>query len=204
MSTNKRFFYVVHLPEGEFQTCVDAIRLVARPQLRYPAHVTVRGIYDRPMASETVAELSEKVRGKLVRVGDIGTFPPPQATAFFHCSCPEFLAVWDKPDFGYNPHVTIYDGDSREFAEAVAEVLERYPIRFAFRATGLDLLVTERGSTHYQARDRYCPRALADIVGDAPELGQIDALNPAQRLEWIERIASHLAKQQRSVATCSA
>lgn len=198
MRTTKHFLYVVYIPEGETRTCLDAIRLIARPQLRFAAHVTIRGPYGQPLHADDVAALSEKVRGKVVRVGDVGTFPPPNNVAFLHCSCPDFLSVWHKPDFGYNPHVTLYNGESWEFTEAVAEVIDRHPIRFSFRAAGLDLIVSDKASTVYAAREQYDPQALSEILGESLSLEEIDSLETSQRLDWISRVANHLSKIQRA------
>lgn len=195
MSSAKRFFYVVYVPEGDVRICLDAIRLIARPQARFPAHITIRGPYDHPIDT---GPLSEHIRGKIVRVGDVGMFHSPLSVVFLHCSCPDFLAIWDKPEFGYTPHITLYEGESRTFASAVADLLDSAPIRFAFRASGLDALVSERAATTSPLRDRYDPAALARFLGSAPDLLEIDTMEPPQRLEWISQIARHLGKGQRT------
>ena len=197
MSTTDRFFYVVYLPEGETRTCLDAIRLIARPQTRFSAHITVRGPYDKPI--DGAAQLSDRIRGKLVRVGDVGAFEGKEkAVVFFHCSCPDMVPIWDKPNFdGYSPHLTLFEGDGG-FAEALGEILEANPIRFVFRASGLDLLVSGTRSANNPVRDRYDAAALEGILGDDLRLERIDALQSTERLEMIGRIARHLAKAQRT------
>jgi hypothetical protein len=144
MNPTQRFFYVVYVPKGEFQAALDALRLIADPQTRFPAHITIRGPYTEPM---DVTSYSEQIRGSIVRVADLGRFlGEGQNTVFLHCSCPDFLSVWNKKEYGYNPHITLYDGGSRAFAEALREVVERYSIRYAFRARGLELLTSTKGT----------------------------------------------------------
>ena len=196
MSTTARFFYVVYLPEGEARTSLDAIRLIARPQTRFSAHITVRGPYDKPI--DDAAQLGDQIRGKYVRIGDVGTFEGKEKAVFFHCSCPDMVPIWHKPNFeGYTPHITLYEGDGG-FADALSEILEANPLRFIFRASGLDLLVSEKRSANNPVRDRYDATALGGILGDDLSLERIDALKSNERLELISRIARHLAKTQRT------
>ena len=195
MSTPKRFFYVVYIPEGETRTCLDTIRLIARPQTRFPAHITVRGPYREVI--DGAAQLGDRIRGKLVRVGDVGVFEGKEKAVFLHCSCPDLVPIWHKPDFGgYTPHVTIYEGE-KGFADALGEILEANPPRFAFRASGLDLLVSEKGSAQNLVRDRYDGSTLAGVLGGNYSLDQIDALGNAERLDLIGKILRHFANVQR-------
>lgn len=199
MNAEKRFFYVVYVPESEEQMCLDAIRLLARPRARFPAHVTVRGPYSNPVDA---GDADERIRGAIVRVADIGTFlGPAQNTVFLHCSCPEFLPFWHKPDYAaYRPHITLYDADSRGFAESFRDVVKRYRIRFTFRAKGLELLESTTGDSRSPLRDRFDPRALADVLGEEIHLTEIDAADERRRLDWIDRLARHLSVCGKPVA----
>ena len=190
MSSTQRVFYVVYLPAGEFRTCLDALRVIARPQTRFPAHLTVRGPYAE---AADVSPHSDRIRDAIVRIAGVGIFDGAgQNTVFLHCSCPDLLSVWDKPDYGYNPHITLYDGDSLDFAEALYDVLEQAQLRHSFRARGLEPLVSRRGDTAPPVRDRLDSAALAEIFGVWPSTVDIDAMDDGQRLEWVARIAHHL------------
>lgn len=198
MSPTQRFFYVVYVPKGEFLTALDALRLFADPQTRFPSHITIRGPYPEPI---DVTSYSERIHGSIVRVADLGKFfGDGQNTVFLHCSCPDFLSVWDKKDYGYNPHITLYEGGSRAFAEALRGVVERHSIRYSFRARGLEPLVSLKGDSRSPIRAQFDGAALADILGERLTLEEIDSMGATQRLEWISRIGRHLAHSNR-VAT---
>ena len=191
MSPTQRFFYVVYVLNGEFQAALDALRLIADPRSRFPAHITIRGPYSE---SIDVTSYSERIRGSIVRVADVGRFfGDGQNTVFLHVSCPDFLSVWDKADYGYNPHVTLYDGDSGAFAEALREVVKRHPIRYAFRARGLEPLVSVQGDPQSPIRAQFDSTALAAFQGERLTLEEIDSMGATQRLEWIDRLAQRLA-----------
>jgi len=199
MSAGTHYFYVVSLPEGRFRTCLDGIRLLAEPNTRFPAHLTVRGPYDIPL---DISPYGEKVKGAVARVVDIGEFfTDAQNTVFFHCSCPALLSVWDKPDYAtYNPHITLYNGESRHFAESICRVVERYPIRYTFEVSGLDPLVSVKGVKGSLLRDRFDSKSLEQIIGERIDLEGIEAMSESSRLDWIDRIARHMVGNPKSSA----
>ncbi len=188
MSSAPRIFYVVYVPAGEFRACLDAMRVIARPQTRFPAHLTVRGPYAEPL---DVSPHSDRIRDAIIRIAGVGTFSGGQNTVFLHCSCPDLLTVWDKRDYGYNPHITLYDGDSPAFAEALYEVVEHAQLRYSFRARGLEPLISRREESSSPLRDRLDTAALAELFGEWPSASVIDAMDDGERLEWIGRIAQH-------------
>jgi hypothetical protein len=192
MSSENRVFYVVYVPEGEIGACINAMRLIALPQARQRAHITIRGPYAR---SQDVRPQNEQITGALVRVSDVGKFfSERQNTVFFHCSCPAFLKVWDKKDYPYNPHITIYDGGSRSFAEEIYALLSRYRVRVSFKVPELAELVTANGQQDSPLRETFDSAALEQIFGKALTLEEIDRLDERARLDLIERIGRYLTR----------
>jgi hypothetical protein len=130
----------------------------------------------------------------VVRVADVGTFfGDRQNTVFLHCSCPNFLPIWYKPDYGYNPHITLYDGTSRAFAEALCDVAEQYPLRYSFRVKELEPLVSIHNDPRSPIREQFESTILAELIGDRLTLEEIDSMDDTQRLECVARIARQLS-----------
>ena len=81
--------------------------------------------------------------------GLISFFQTNQNTVALHCVFPEVQELWYKPDYPQGaPHLTLYDGESRQFARRVLEVLGRFEWNFEVSATPLRPL---------SASERECP-----------------------------------------------
>ena len=104
---------------------------------------------------------------------------------------PVIQDLWYKPNYpGYNPHLTIYDGDSRTFAEAIRDVLEPCDPAFSFLAMGLEPLVSGNG------RPALCyfydPEDLVTFLGRPISRTEIDSADESTRLAWIAALAEQL------------
>jgi hypothetical protein len=184
-----KVFYSIYVPTGPIRTALDAIRLFARPQTKHPAHITVRGPYSdyRDPRMWTAA-----VRGQCVEVGGVGTFfGPDQNTVFLRADAPAIRLIWDKPDFpDYNPHLTIYDGESRDFAESLRAILVQKDPRFSFAASGMEPMVSGNGPAPLITW--YDPIELAPYMASPPNRHELVAADEPTRLSWVEELADGL------------
>jgi len=123
-------FYVLHVKEKSLSDCLDAIRFLCDPAEKQKAHITVRGPYQRKI---DIRSVNDKVAGRIVSIDGVDNFfAYNQNTVFFHCSAPVLTTVWKKPDFPFNPHLTIYDGRSTEFAHRLYDILKAHTYRLRF------------------------------------------------------------------------
>jgi 2'-5' RNA ligase len=143
----RRVVYVSYLGDRRLQLSIDALRYLAEPGPRRPAHITVRGPYQHPMDADTVEKARRELCAWPIVVQGTGTFfGDKQHTVFYECDSPGLMDAWDKPGLAYHPHLTIYDGGSRKTAEQLKEVLDQEPV--AFRVSEPDLVamwLDERG-----------------------------------------------------------
>jgi hypothetical protein len=140
-----RVFYVLVVPDPEIAACLDTARLLADSAARWRAHITVRGPYDSEIQTEALARA---LVGNIVTVFGVGRFAgqagAQQNTVVLRCDGTRLRVVWDKPDFPYNPHITLYDGPDPAVADAVAEVLGRHRLSLRFVSDRLVSGVTRR------------------------------------------------------------
>jgi len=187
--TERKVLYSIFVPPGRARTVLDAIRLFAKPSSKYSAHVTVRGPYPDLLDP---TPWSGWVRGQLIEIGGVGTFfEGSQNTVYLSVYSPAIRAVWDKPDYpDYNPHLTVYDGPSRVFAESLRSVLIARNPRLSFHAEGLEPM--QIGNGYLPLRESYDPAELGAFLTRPPTMAEIDAADDAIRLSWIAELADHL------------
>ena len=193
-------FFVLYLPNRVWQSYCDTMKILCRPDTQSPAHITVRGPYGtRP----DVDQEWRKVSNIHIRVLDVGTFfEDAQNTVFLRCESPELASVWWKKHYrSMNPHITIYDGDSREFAERVLGVLRRHKWRFSFvadhlheyvsngRQMGLDLTWSDYGDV------------IRRVHGASMGRNQLQALSDNDRLELLAKVAEAFRSRIDETAT---
>ena len=97
-----------------------------------------------------------------------------------------------KRDYEFNPHVTIYDGASREFAVTLLERLQEEPMRFEFRVTELHQLESCRGQCSMLLRQSFDERLVEDVLGEQVRISEVDTLAPERRVSLVRFLASKL------------
>ena len=170
---SKRVFYVVYFRDQRLQAAFDAMRLIANPHEKSRAHITVRGPYRQRY---DVRGLDRKIRDtEIVTDGAGSFFDGDQNTVFIGCRSRKLREVWLKRDFGFHPHITIYDGSSRDFANLLYGRLLDLAIRIRFRVGGLSPLPSVKGQYSMDLRQAFDASVVADITGarlDVAERGR--------------------------------
>jgi len=193
MTSPKRVFYVVYSKDEQPQRILDAMCYLADPNEKNRAHVTLRGPYPQrrnlPSASRTVEGADIEVTGV------DAFFRPGQNTVFFAVEAPELARTWYKPDFPeYKPHLTIYDGPSREFAERLRRRLRAINPRFHFQASSLAPLVTRKGQGSLNLRTAYDEELVRDVTGKRVSAEDVPEISEDERIDLIADLCSRLVK----------
>ncbi|MGZ3698579.1 MAG: hypothetical protein ACXVCH_10830 [Bdellovibrionota bacterium] len=186
-----KIFYVLHIKESVLADCVDAIRFIGNPTEKQRAHLTVRGPYQKRI---DVTAMSRKIVGDTVSIDRVGNFfDSGQNTVFFHCNASELKNVWNKPHYPFNPHITLYDGGSREFAHKLYEVINRYTYCLKFQADQLEPISSMKGqesmSLAFAFNSKFVRQALGEKIGPRTVL----EFTEERRLQLINRLCQHLA-----------
>lgn len=188
-----RTFYVLYVPDGLIANCIDAIRVLANPAEKHRAHITVRGPYQRAISSlDTINRGIEGSRIDIYRSENF--FGSGQNTVYLACKSPQLEAVWYKRDYGFNPHITLYDGSSHEFARKLWDVVSSRTYEASFIAGPLKALVSSQkhqGGMALQADlDLRLLHEVADLSTDA---GMVDNLGEEVRLAAISKLCDYLS-----------
>ena len=188
----KRIFYVVYFDDHRLQVALDAMRFIANPFEKTRAHITVRGPYTK---SINAVGLTKKIAGTEAEADGMDSFfREDQNTVFIRCRSERIREVWQKVDFGFNPHVTVYDGPSREFAMMLLGRLSRLPVKFHFVVGQVTRLVTYKGQYTMSLREAFDEELTKRLVGEPLGISEIERMPSARRVALIELIARELPK----------
>ena len=190
-----RTFHVLYVPDGVIAGCINAIRVLANPAEKNRAHITVRGPY--PGVTNLTNTISRVIESSEVNIHGAGNFfDSGQNTVYLECRSSKLETVWDKPDYGFNPHITLYDGPSREFAGQLWHIVSSRTYNISFIAGPLAPLVSSRrhqGGMSLQAD--LDVRLVREITGlDLDVTGvTIHSLAQDERLKAIDKLCDYLS-----------
>ena len=157
--------------------------------------MTVRGPYQQRYALSAANKL---IDGSELEVTGVDAFlGTGQNTVFFALRAPALEKAWRKPDFSdYRPHLTIYDGKSRDFAVELRSRLEQIKPRFWLRATSLAPLVSKKGQGSLELRAAYDEKLVKDITGCRVAADEVTRLPAQQRIDLITRLCAGLVERK--------
>jgi len=102
-------------------------------------HLTIQGPFLEKVGADSIQSIKRRLEGDVFFIGNPGLFETERgAVLFLRASSDHLLSVWNKPDypvrsFGFNPHVTIYEGPDIPRAKRAYEFLRRNRIELICR-----------------------------------------------------------------------
>ncbi len=185
-------FYIFEIKGSPESDYIEAIRFLANPGEKHRAHVTIRGPYKQRI---DIAPINKRfVDGALV-VGDPGNFfDHDQNTVFFRCESADLVRIWKKRDFPFNPHLTLYDGPSHDFAVRLFEVVSRYAYTLRFCADQLVPLVSYKGQANMDLRLSFNSELVSAVLKRRLKADDVAALPETSRLSMIARLCQRLSQ----------
>jgi len=145
-------FVFLEIVDPEIRALIYGIRVVAtgKPPKSGP-HVTLRGPYSRPLSRSQLLRYERLLAADPLVLEGVGTFQSGDSTTvFLKVQHPKLLQIWWKPDypvktFGFNPHITLYEG----LDTARVQRLEAF-----LRREGIKLVTNEFAVTPYVSDHR--------------------------------------------------
>ena len=190
-----RVIYAIYVNTGAVGVCLDAIRLLASPVAKRFSHLTVRGPYDGELGLDELTRLNELIEPNSIFIEGVGHFfEHGQNTVFFTCRGEVLQSIWDKVDYQvFLPHVTVYDGDDREYATSIYDVIKKYNYNVMCGDDRLEMFEIGNGSNGGLASQIR--------IGDVPqELGlgpefpsEVSNMPAEQRLEIVDKLCKYLS-----------
>jgi 2'-5' RNA ligase len=201
----KKYFFLIYLNDSVKQI-LDGMRLIADPMQKNNSHITVKGPYKTAQRKKLVDD-NKLIKGKDVKVVGAGKFfEANQNTVFFECEDnPELFEIWngkeEKSYKEFHPHITIYDGENRNFADRLFNIIDAHSIAFSFTVEKLTLyssLDKNRDFFHLKRQTDY--QFLSRMVEFDINQDNIDTLSDEQRLDIIDKLCELLATNKNSLS----
>jgi hypothetical protein len=187
-----RVFYVIYFENKDIQRTLDAVRFIFNPKVKNPAHVTIRGPYRQRYK---INNLRKQISGSFISVLGIDSFfNETQNTVVIKIDSPNLLSVWKKDDYGYNPHITIYDGNSRSFASDLVDLLSKINFTFSFVAEDLSPLISHKGQNSFNLKISFDEEFISKLLERKITVGEIEKFSFEERLPIIEKLMRILPK----------
>jgi hypothetical protein len=192
-----RYFTVAYLADREVGACLNALILWANPSEKNVAHITIGGPYeqaDRARIEATLPSVRSSLAEARVRVLGCGNFFEfGQHTVFLRCDAPELRAVWDKKQYDYAPHITLYDGEDHEMAVELFKILSKQKIDFTISLGVVRLYESVKGQKSLDAAFEIDYQEAKRMMGVDFNLSTLRTVPMWQRRQVIERLAAKLS-----------
>jgi hypothetical protein len=135
-------FYGVYIKEIQASGALDLLRFICEPNYVRRSHITVRGPYKTRRESDIESFNSKEAISSFAIVDSLGSFfDGSQNTVLLKCRIDGVEKIWNKPDYPDSfPHLTIYDGSSREFAISLRYTLKQFKWKLKFKIGELELI----------------------------------------------------------------
>ena len=189
-------FYAIFIPGGLIKDCIDAIRFISLPTEKKPAHITVRGPYKRRIAQKHLINFNNEIKGSFIRITGVGNFfSNNQNTVYLSCEGVTLRKTWKKKDYGYHPHITLYDGNDKKFSYDLYNALRKFKINLSFKAESLTLVKKSNGQISFELKLDLAKEILKNVLGNSLEnYVDIEKLSADDKLSLIENIMKNLVK----------
>lgn len=140
-------FVFLRITDPEISALISGIRAVAMavPPKSGP-HITIRGPYSRPVPRIQIIRYGKVLASHPLVLEGVDRFQASDhSTVYLKVQHPKLLQVWWKPDyptkvFGFNPHLTLYEGSDVGRAQSLLTFL---------RGEGIKLLTSEFAISPY-------------------------------------------------------
>jgi 2'-5' RNA ligase len=168
------------------------MRIIAEPKQRNFSHITVKGPY-RTRQKKQLSKDNELIHGEEMKIIGAGKFfINNQNTVFLKCEeKKELYEIWktkeEKTYKEFHPHITIYDGDNRQFAKELYNTISSYKINFSFKIEKLELYSSADKTNLFDLKSQVY-KTISNIFGNTVNESIIDNLTDIERISAISKL----------------
>lgn len=157
----QRHFAFLYPDDEGLQDLLDLAIFILNPKEKLSAHITVAGPFNDPRRLPEESTFFTKICG----MGVDRFTSSHQNTIFIKVDADDLRAIWNKPDFPYNPHLTLYDGDDWELADRLYEILYEQRMYFCFIVSRVTHIALIKGQGSWDLLSRAKLSLLPELRG---------------------------------------
>ena len=137
--------YAVKVEDIRLSSVLNYVKYLCAPNSKTEIHLSVQGPFRAPIRPEKFEKFNTTIKNALIKIDAVGNFFEfYQNTVYLRCGGNAIRRVWDKKDYPFMPHLTLYDGANSEFATELYGMLKEFTIDFTFKSSGLICYDTEK------------------------------------------------------------
>lgn len=180
---SNRYFRFLSPADEHVERLINTAIFILNPKEKWRAHVTLAG----PFPNRRAIPEKNAMFGGMVSVMGVGTFfNERQCTVFLKTDGPGVKDLWNKPDFEYNPHMTIYDGKNYALAKELANLLGSERLFFHFPQTIVYFVNATSGQGRLDLLSGSFSTGVKEI--DKMDHADVERLYDSQRIQFAVKI----------------
>ncbi len=123
-------FLFLEFTDEEIVYLLSSLRKIfTQKQIKTNIHITVRGPYAKTITEGEIKKADHTIKNDVILIAGVGRFSDSRHTVYLKVRSDNLEKIWDKPDYpkskyGFNPHITMYDGNNAQLAEGIYKFLE--------------------------------------------------------------------------------
>ncbi len=195
-----RYFCVIYLTDKRFNNLIEGIRLLADPNQKHRAHITLRGPYEgKKPNSVDLERWTSMIRDNIIEIEGSSAFLNNDCnTVYLKCKNADFLkTIWNKKDYKqFQPHITIYNNNDKVFADELLKVLNTKGPKFSFKPGKVELLKSENDDELGFAEIKHLAGFdnLSENLNEKISIERIESLSNQDRIKYISRLCDRLVQ----------
>ena len=184
-----RWFVLLMIEEGEVRGFLDSIIFLCNPEEKNGAHITLRGPEKERVDEEYLKSIRKYIVGTKLSVIGVGRFfNKKQNTVFLRCGSRYLQKYWKKTDYPFNPHITIYNGESRKKAERIYYSLKESSPYFELTVGDVICLASTSGQKSFNLMFELDMEGIRKVIGRENPLSEIRKMRDWERLMLVDRL----------------
>lgn len=188
-----RYFLFLYVEEKDLDSLLNLAIYCLNPSEKWPAHVTLAGPFKsrKPIPNDVNYVRQMSVLG-------MGQFrSETQNTVFLNVGTYDLRSVWNKPDYDFKPHLTLYDGKDHSLGDRLFESLKLIKPFFSFNVTRLQEVRSTARQSSFELRSKVDPKTLSET--SKLTIDQLGKLSTSDRIFVAERCIERAAKLAQSL-----
>ncbi len=139
MSNRKHFLFIVFNDPVVVGVLQFLSSVLSNGTQSTKPHLTIQGPFEEKVDLDRVNSVRRALKNDVMFIGNPGMFETDKGVALYLSVSSENLRkVWNKPDFpvekyGFNPHITFYEGEEKRKAKAAFEFLRKNRVELLCR-----------------------------------------------------------------------